>query len=68
MILNYLKKEDNMVANTLSKKEETKGLLCVISISQYDWVKETRIEWKQDKKACKVIQQLEEGPSSLVKL
>jgi hypothetical protein len=30
------------------KEEETKGSLCAISIPQFDWVEETRIEWKQD--------------------
>jgi hypothetical protein len=31
-----------------SKEEETKGSLCVISIPQYDWVEEARIEWNKD--------------------
>jgi hypothetical protein len=34
----------NILANAFSRKEEeTKGSLCAISISQSDWVEETRI-------------------------
>jgi hypothetical protein len=29
------------------KEEETKGSLCAISISRYDWVEEEMIEWKK---------------------
>jgi hypothetical protein len=40
----YKKGKQNMVANALSRKEEdTKGLLCAISIPQSDWVEEARI-------------------------
>jgi hypothetical protein len=46
------------------KEEETEGSLCVISILQYDWVEEEMIEWKQYQEVCKVIQQLQEDPSS----
>jgi hypothetical protein len=57
-----------VVANALSRKEEdTKGLLCAISILQFDWVEEARIEWKQYQKVCKIIQQLQEDPSALDK-
>jgi hypothetical protein len=41
------------------------GSLCVISIMQYDWMEEERIEWKQGQDVCKIIQQLQEDPSSL---
>jgi hypothetical protein len=45
----YKKGKQNMVVDALSRKEEdTEGLLCVISIPQFDWVEEARIEWKQD--------------------
>jgi hypothetical protein len=53
------------VADALSRKEEeTQGSLCVISIIQFDWVEEVRIEWKKDQEVCKIIQQLQEDPSS----
>jgi hypothetical protein len=32
---------------------------------QSDWVEEARIEWKQDQEVWKIIQQLQEDPSSL---
>jgi hypothetical protein len=64
----YKKGKQNVVADALSRKEEdTEGLLCVISIPQSDWVEEARIEWKQDQKVCKIIQQLQEDPSALDK-
>jgi hypothetical protein len=45
----YKKGKHNIVADALSRKEEeTKGSLCAISIPQFDWVEEARIEWKQD--------------------
>jgi hypothetical protein len=38
-----------VVPDALSRKEEdTKGLLCAISIPQYDWVEEVGIKWKYD--------------------
>jgi hypothetical protein len=47
----YKKVKHNMVADALSKKEEeTKSLLCAISIPQSDWMKEARTEWKQDQR------------------
>jgi hypothetical protein len=64
----YKKGKQNVVADALSRKEEdTEGLLCAISIPQSDWVEEARIEWKQDQKVCKIIQQLQEDPSALDK-
>jgi hypothetical protein len=44
----YKKGKHNIVAYTLSIKEEKKGPLCAISIPQSDWVEEVRIEWKKD--------------------
>jgi hypothetical protein len=41
--------------------------MCVISIQQFDWVEQARIEWKQDQKVCKIIQQLQDDPSALDK-
>jgi hypothetical protein len=57
-----------VVADALSRKEEDiEGLLCVISIPQSNWVEEERIEWKQEKKICNIIQQLQDDPSALDK-
>jgi hypothetical protein len=45
----YKKGKQNVVADALSRKEEdTKGLLCAISILYSDWMEEAMIEWKQD--------------------
>jgi DNA relaxase NicK len=56
----YKKGKQNVVIDALSRKEEyTKGLLCVISIPQSDWVEEARIKWKKDQKVCKIIKQLQ---------
>ena len=64
----YKKGKDNVVADALSRKDEdVEGMLCVISLPQFDWVDEAQIEWKQDQKACKIIQQLEDNPNSLGK-
>jgi hypothetical protein len=64
----YTKGKYNVVADALSRKEEeAKRSLCVISILQFDWVEEARIEWKQDQKVCKIIQQIQEDPSALDK-
>ena len=50
------------------KNEDVEGLICATSIPQSDWVEEARIEWKQDQKACKIIQQLKEDPNALEKI
>jgi hypothetical protein len=64
----YKKGKHNVVADSLSRKEEeTKGSLCAISSLQSDWVEEARIEWKQDQEVCKIIQKLHEVPSSIEK-
>lgn len=53
----YKKGKQNNVANALLRKEEnSKCLLCIISIPQSNWVEEARIECEQDKKICKIIQ------------
>jgi hypothetical protein len=62
----YKIRKYNVVADALSRKEEEiEGELCAISIPQFDWVEEARIEWNKDKEVCKIIQQLQEDPSSL---
>jgi hypothetical protein len=62
----YKKGKHNVVVDALSRKEEEiEGSLCVISIPQSNWVEEARIEWKQYQEVCKIIQQLQEDPSSL---
>lgn len=64
----YKKEKQNAVAYALSRKDvDVGGLLCVISLPQLDWVEEARIEWRQDQKACKIIQQLQEDPNALDK-
>jgi hypothetical protein len=64
----YKKGKQNMVADALSRKEEdTKGLLYVISIPQFDWAEEARIEWKQYQHVFNIIQQLQEEPTALDK-
>jgi hypothetical protein len=56
------------VVDALSRKEEeTRDSLCVISISQSNWVEEARIEWKRDQEVCKIIQKLQEDPNTLGK-
>jgi hypothetical protein len=35
--------KQNVVANALSRKEDTKGLLSAISIPQFDWMEEAMI-------------------------
>jgi len=64
----YKKEKKNVVADALSRyDEDIEGLLCAISIPQFNWVEEVRIEWKQDQKACKIIQKLQEDPNALDK-
>ena len=45
----YKKGKLNVVANTLSRKnEEVEAFLCAIYIIQPDWITEARDEWKKD--------------------
>ena len=44
----YKKRKHNVVEYALSRREEeTKGSLCAISIMQFDWVEEARLERMQ---------------------
>jgi hypothetical protein len=53
----YKKGKHNVVVDALSRKEEEiKCSQCTISILQFVWVEEIRIEWKQDQDVCKSIQ------------
>ena len=55
----YKKGKQNVVAYTLSRKdEEVEALLCVISIIQLDWITEAMDEWKNDKEVWTLIQNL----------
>ena len=41
----YKKGKDNVVVDALSRKDEdVEGMLCFISLPQFDWVDEARIE------------------------
>jgi hypothetical protein len=62
----YKKRKQNVVEDALSRKEEdTKGILCVISIPQSDWVEEARIEWKQDQEGMKDHSTTTRGPKCI---
>jgi hypothetical protein len=56
-----------VVEDALSRKEEDTRAYFVLFPFTIDWVEEARIEWKQDQKVCKIIQQLQEDPSALDK-
>lgn len=57
----FKKGKQNIVANALSRKEEdTESLLCAISIPKSNWVEESRINWKQEEKVCKIIKKIYE--------
>ena len=40
------------------------ALLCEISIIQPDWITKARDEWKKDKEVWKLIQKLQQDPST----
>ena len=64
----YKKGKQNVVADALWRKDEDiEGLFSAISIPQYNWVEEARIEWKKDQKACKNIRKLQEDPNAVFK-
>jgi len=55
----YKKWKQNVVAHTLSRKdEEVEALVCAISIIQPYWIIEARDEWKNDKEVWAIIQKL----------
>ena len=55
----YKKGKQNVVADTLSRKDEdVQALLCVILILQPEWIAEARDEWKNDKEVWTLIHKL----------
>ena len=61
----YKKGKLNFVATTLSRKDEdVEEFLCAISIIQPDWITKAREEWKNDKEVQKIIQKLQQDPST----
>ena len=61
----YKKWKLNFVSDALSgKNEEVEALLCAISIIQPDWITEARDEWKKDEDVWKLIQKLQQDPST----
>ena len=61
----YKKREQNVVANALSRKDEdVEAFLCDISIIQPDWINEARDEWKNDEEVWALIQKLQQDPST----
>ena len=69
LLWNYLqkwKKKSGKCALS-GKEEDMEELLCTISIPQFNQVEEARIEWKQDEKIFKIIQQLQEDPDAIEK-
>jgi hypothetical protein len=53
------KRKQNMVANSLSRKDEdVEALLCAFFIIQLNWVVEVREEWKNDLSVWKLIQKI----------
>jgi len=61
----YNKRKQNVVADALSRKDEdVEAFLCVIYIIQLDWITEEREKWKNDKEVWKLIQTLQQDPST----
>ena len=51
----YKKSKQNVVANSLSRKDEdVEALLCAISVIQPNWITEEREEWKNDEEVWKI--------------
>ncbi|KAH9310418.1 hypothetical protein KI387_025453, partial [Taxus chinensis] len=60
----YKKGKENLVADALSKKDESaEALLCAISILNADWLDQAREEWKKDVTTHTLIQNIQEDPS-----
>ena len=55
----YKKGKKNVVADTLSRKDEdVEALFGVISIIQLDWINKARDEWKKEEEVWPLIQKL----------
>ena len=62
----YKKREKNIVAYALSRKDEDfEALLYDLSIIQSEWIVEAREEWKNDLLVWMLIQKLQKGYSVL---
>jgi hypothetical protein len=56
----YKKGKKNVVANALSRKDDdVAAFLCVIAITQPNWMIYTRDEWKNDENVWTLIQRLQ---------
>jgi hypothetical protein len=60
----YKKGKKNVLAYSLSRKDDVEAFLCVISIIQPNWIIEVRDEWKNDKKLWNLIQRLQQDSSA----
>jgi len=61
----YKKEKKNFVAYELSRKDEdVEAFLCAISNIQPNWIAEARDEWKNDEEVWKLIQKLQQDPST----
>ena len=61
----YKKGKLNVFADAVSRKdEEVEALLCAIYIIQPYWITEARDEWKKDEEVWKIIQKLQQDPST----
>ena len=61
----YKKGKLNFVEDALSRNhEEVEEFLCAISIIQPEWITKAKDEWKKDEEVWKLIQKLQQGPST----